>query len=252
MECSICGISGQIRNVSDALSSTGIIRVCDRCAKEEGLISLKRPKLIEEEPGRETMYQRMSRLAGVKPKEQRMRPIETELQEKSLRTIIDKNYEEKMKRESLVLKPRQDLVDNFHWIIMRIRRVKGLTQKQLADRIEESEAAVKMAEQGVVPEGYKLLDKLERFLKVKLIRERKILPPTQKPQRGIVFDKEVLNALTIADLQRMKKEREAENNVQKAVNSEEKNEDEYREEEEDEEKESDTLRVRNYDRLDYE
>ena len=226
MECSICGISDKMRNVSDALSSKGIIQVCDRCAKEEGLISLKKPRIIEEN-SRETMYERMARISGVVPKEQPERSLLS--QEKSLREIVDKNYEKKMAAQP-VLTQRPDLVDNFHWIIMRVRRVKGLTQGQLAERISEPEAAIKMAEQGVVPEGYALIDKLERFLKVRLIKERNLAlhvekqqqylnqqlhqqnhQPNQQPQQAktLHFDKNILDSLTIADLKRLKDEREA-------------------------------------------
>jgi len=254
MECSVCGISGQLRNVSEALSSKGIVLVCDKCAMQEGFPRLKKIK-ITKEPERETMYQRMARLAGVKPKEPE-RPW-ARVQEKSLRDIVNKNYEEKVKSQGLILKPRPDLVDNFHWIIMRVRRVKGLTHKQLADRIEEPEAAIKMAEQGVVPEGYKLVDKLERFLRVRLIRERAIMPQiqqvqqihqTQKQEKTLVFDKQVLGSLTVADLKRIKQEKEKALEELKASN-EAKNFDEDNAEAEEENSDS---QARNYNRLDYE
>ena len=51
---------------------------------------------------------------------------------------MDKNYKEKV-GEDLSKKPRADLVDNFHWIIMRARRMKKLTQAQFAKEIGESE-----------------------------------------------------------------------------------------------------------------
>lgn len=207
MECSICGISGKMRSVFEVISPKGIILSCDKCASEEGFPVLKKPKSIffEEPEKRSSVYERVARLSGIEPKG----PEKPELkkQEESLRKIIDRNYEEKMRRGAMVLKPRQDLVDNFHWIIMRVRRIKGLTQKQLAEMIGESEAAIKMAEQGIVPEGYKLFDKFERFLGVKLVKEKnqKIL---QKPKKTLSFDKQSLDSLTIDDLKRMKTERE--------------------------------------------
>ena len=153
------------------------------------------------------MYERMSRLAGVKPKTQEL-PIKA-TQEKTLREIVDQNYERKMKKDSVPLKSRPDLMDNFHWIIMRVRRVKGLTQGQLAQAIGESEAAIKMAEQGIVPEGYGLIDKLEKFLKVRLIKERKTQDTRQSQAKRILdFTKKDLDSLTIADLKQMKDERE--------------------------------------------
>ena len=208
MECSICGISGKMRPVFEVISPKGVILLCNKCASEEGFPLLKKPKnLFFEETEKETVYERMTRLSGVKPREQE-KP-ELKKQEESLRKIMDRNYEEKIKRHDLILKSRPDLTDNFHWIIMRVRRVKGLTQKQLADIVGEPEAAIKMAEQGVVPEGYKLVDKLERFLKVKLIRERIFSVPENKEtkvRRSLNFDRKTLDSLTISDLQRMRQE----------------------------------------------
>ncbi len=213
MECSICGISGEMRPVFEVISPKGVIFACDKCASEEGFPILKKPKraFFEEPEKRGTVSEVMARLSGVKPRERELYNPELKKQETSLRKIIDKNYEEKIKKQDLILKLRPDLTDNFHWIIMRVRRIKGLTQKQLADMIGESEAAIKMAEQGVVPESYSLIDKLERFLKVKLIKER-IFPMhiqnKEKNKRTVSFDKQSLDSLTIYDLQRIKKERE--------------------------------------------
>ena len=291
MECSLCGISDKMRNVSQVLAPKGIIFACDRCARNEGLIFLKKPKVMGPgEEKHESVYERMARLAGVKPKEQPDRPW-LRTQEKSLREIVDKNYEKKIAAQAgIVLKPRQDLVDNFHWIIMRVRRVKGLTQGQLAERVSEPEAAIKMAEQGVVPEGYELIDKLERFLHVRLIRERNLALPLQRQQhhlteqlhqpmqlpvpqptqqihqqtshpqqhhvlemhnirpptptkpneKALVFDKYAMESLTIADLKRLKQEREA-----KKEQPDETVEEEIERKEEHEQS-------RPYDRLDYE
>ena len=236
MECSICGISGSMRSVFEVISPKGVILACEKCVLEEGFPILKKPdkKVFEESERKGTVYERMARLSGIKPRE----PEKPELkrQEKSLREIVDRNYEEKIKKQDLSLKSRPDLVDKFHWIIMRVRRVKGLSQKQLAEAIKETEAAIKMAEQGLVPEGYEFIDKLERFLKVKLIKERNLYrgswnretilnntnlkernqqtlsQPQKIPEHSqktlSLFDKQSLDSLTIADLQRIKRERE--------------------------------------------
>ena len=259
MECSVCGISGKMRSVSEVISPKGVILACGKCALEEGFPILKKPdKRVFEEPKKGSVYERLSRLSGVRHAEPE-RP-ELKKEEESLRKIIDRNYEEKMRRQDLSLKSRPDLIDKFHWIIMRVRRVKGFTQKQLAEAIKETEAAIKMAEQGIVPEGYDLMDKLERFLRVKLIKERTSSRLGQSKERNLYrssglnknqtnsniielkektrlsvaelkernqqafsqpqkipehsqktlgfFDKQNLDSLTIADLQRMRRERE--------------------------------------------
>lgn len=267
MECSICGISDKMRNVSQALGSKGIVFACDRCASNEGLVTVKKPRVIE--PARESVYERMARLAGVEAKPQPERPLLRGTQDKNLRQIVDKNYERKIAPQKFLLKKRVDLVDNFHWMIMRVRRVKGLTQAQMAERIGEPEAAVKMAEQGVVPEGYALVDKLERFLGIRIIKQRDLSLPIKKqeqhltrqltpPQasvpsrmekpvqkavssavheeKKVVFDKSTISTLTIADLKRMKDSARAD----------------YETAEEEIERREEYESARPYDRLDYE
>ncbi|MCX6749366.1 MAG: hypothetical protein NTW17_01305 [Candidatus Pacearchaeota archaeon] len=218
MNCSICGVADSQRKIFRAISPTEMVFVCEKCAIQEGFPILKGQKIGPEDEAEKTVYERMTALSGINPKEHE--PFEHRIGEKDFRRVMDRTNEDRMKKQALNLKARPDLVDNFHWIIMRVRRVKGLTQKDLSDRIGEQESVIKMAEQGIVPEGYVLIDKLERFLKVKLVKSRDLSIPTkpvsqtsqpQKPvaARALNFDKKVLDSLTIADLQRMKKEREA-------------------------------------------
>ncbi len=262
--CSVCGISGKMRGLFEVISQKGVIFACEKCVSEEGFPVLKRPdkSVFEAAEKKGKVSDVMARLSGVRPKEKE-RP-ELKMQEKSLREIVNSNYEEKIKMQDLRLKSRPDLIDKFHWIIMRVRRVRGLTQKQLAEAINETEAAIKMAEQGLVPEGYELMDKIEGFLNVRLIRERtssmlgqskeetrpsyaelreRNIYPISSPekretrpktsvrgthvvsvveseeekqrqqtysQKILSLDRKNIGSLTIADLHRMKKEREAE------------------------------------------
>jgi ribosome-binding protein aMBF1 (putative translation factor) len=128
-------------------------------------------------------------------------------QEEELKRIANKRYEEKIQKEKPAPKSRPDLVENFHWVLMRVRRMKGLTQAQFAEKIGESEAAIKLAEQGIVPEGYELMDKFEKFFEIKLIEKRD--PEFSPPQKPLDFKDKNLDNLTIADLQRIKEERES-------------------------------------------
>jgi ribosome-binding protein aMBF1 (putative translation factor) len=112
-------------------------------------------------------------------------------------------------------KQRTDLIDNFHWTIMRARRSKKLTQKQLAENIGETEAIVKSAEEGIMLDNTDaFLQKLESYLGVKL---RKVVAEDpakreirEKFEREAKFDAKTTEALTIADLQEMKKKKESE------------------------------------------
>ena len=45
------------------------------------------------------------------------------------------------------------LIDNFHWKILRVRREKGISRKQFAEKIGETEALIKKVEYGEIPDS---------------------------------------------------------------------------------------------------
>jgi len=198
MECSICGKSGEKARLLDAISSKGIIRICEACFKEEDMPILRRPTTfqLKEAEKKPIIYKRPL-------------PEEVEKTETTLKDVIDKNYEMVVPKEK---KPRPDLVDNFHWIIMRTRRLKKLTQEQLAKEISESIAAIKMIERGILPEDdYRLVNKIGSFLGINLVKDVSKIPefsPEKPPSRIIKFDTQTMKELTISDLKRMKEQTE--------------------------------------------
>ncbi len=224
MECSNCGISGDKARLFDVISKKGIIKICERCSFNENIPIIRKPTTFQlrESERRSTVYERLSRAAGINKEEKNISEKNRELikkQETTLKDIVDKAYLEKVKAES---KPRPDLIDNFHWVIMRARRSKKLTQAQFAKEIYESEIAIKMAEQGVLPEDdNKLISKIESCLGIKLVKKtepspqqilyenieketiRKIREPTE-----LAFDPVSAKSLRIADIKEMKKKKE--------------------------------------------
>ncbi len=205
MECFNCGISESKARLFDVVSSKGIVKICDVCSKNERMPIVRRPTTfqLKESEKNLSIYDRLSKLSGIN-EELRRNDSKAEI---NLRKIVDKNFESKVSSEK---RPRPDLVDNFHWIIMRVRRLKKLTQKKLAQEISESEVAIKMAERGVLPEDdYRLVNKLESFLGIKIIKTKIQKLPEKQPVRIIKFDPSAVQNLTIADLKKMKEEKEA-------------------------------------------
>jgi len=205
MECFNCGISESKARLFDAVSSRGIVKICDVCSKNERMPIVRRPTTFQLKESEKTLsiYDRLSKLSGIEG-ESRRKDGKAEI---NLRKIVDRNFESKVSSEK---RPRPDLVDNFHWIIMRVRRLKKLTQKKLAQEISESEVAIKMAERGVLPEDdYRLVNKLESFLGIKIIKTKIQKLPEKQPVRIIKFDPSAVQNLTIADLKKMKEEKEA-------------------------------------------
>ncbi len=208
-ECYRCGVDGSAKRLFDGITDEGIVSVCENCLREEKIPLVKKPTTfqLKEAETHSGVYERLSKISGLNPKEHRAKfsPSHLKKQETltkknvSLRELIDKNYKEKTKLEK---KPRSDLVENFHWVIMRFRRKKKLTHDELARAIGESKAAVEMAEKGVLPEDdHKLVKKLETFLGIKLIKDsarEKIQP------KKLDFEKADFEELTISDLKEMK------------------------------------------------
>src|SRR3989344_8405503 len=134
--------------------------------------------------------------------------IETQKDDATLRKIIDKNFK---KNFSMQRKPRPDLIDNFRWVITRFRRMKKVTQEQLARDISEPLAAVQMAEQGVLPErDYILVKKIENYLGIVLIKEEKTKEQGENKImeiKTLTFEPNSSKNLTIADLRRIREEK---------------------------------------------
>ena len=213
MECSNCGISGDRVRLFDTVSGRGIVKLCEKCFSDSGFPVIRKPAVfqLKESEKKSSVYERLSRSAGIEPGQESERKDKAE---ELLKEVVNKNYEQKIQEQKT---SRSDLGDNFHWIIMRARRLKKLTQEQLAKQISEPEAAIRMAEKGAVPEGYSLIIKLERFFGVKLRKnalypeEKESLESDQEKKPEVSgFDQKNLENLTIADLKRMKDEREAE------------------------------------------
>jgi len=202
MECSVCGVSRKKVRLLDVISSKGIVKICEACSKAEDMPILRRPttfQLKESEKKPSGIYDML--LSA-----RRQEKIKTET---NLKEIVDKKYEILASKEK---KPRPELVDNFHWIVMRARRLKKLTQEQLAQEISESIAAIKMAEQGILPEDdYRLVNKLEAFLGINLVKDVSKIPEfshERLPARIIKFDTKTMKNLTISDLKKMKEQTE--------------------------------------------
>jgi ribosome-binding protein aMBF1 (putative translation factor) len=213
MECSVCGVSRKKVRLLDVISSKGIVKICEACSKAEDMPILRRPttfQLKESEKKPPGIYDmllsvRRQKKESLGEPEKKYEKTKTE----QLKKIVDRNYEIVVSKEK---KLRLDFVDNFHWIIMRTRRLKKLTQEQLAKEISESTAAIKMVEQGILPEDdYRLMNKIGGFLGINLVKDvsKTTLPgPEKSPAKIIKFDTKTMQNLTIDDLKRIKEQTE--------------------------------------------
>ena len=67
----------------------------------------------------------------------------------------------------------KDLIDNFHWGISKSRKLKGMTRKQLADKIGASEDDIKVIEMGELPrDDFVLINKIENVFGINLRKDK--------------------------------------------------------------------------------
>lgn len=225
MECFKCGTPGTKVRIFDAVSGKGIVKICERCAEEEDLPLIKRPtteqlKRAESNTPVRKFLENISNVKFSEKEEYERDKKMLERQEITLRQIVEKKYYKDSVKKSL---PRPDLIDNFHWVIMRARRGRKISHKQLAEAISESETALQMAEKGILPEDdNRLIHKLETFFGVQLIKNKSPFSSTSKveyfsnerefeetlKEPSLVFDPYTSKRITISDLQDIKKRRE--------------------------------------------
>ncbi|MFA6022850.1 MAG: hypothetical protein WC781_02060 [Candidatus Pacearchaeota archaeon] len=156
-----CYICNEPKELIDAIGSEEVIKVCKDCAERNHFPIIHKATPEELQKARR-FYGVHERLSSNRPD---LKPIKKE------RTEEDKELERFVK-EHVKKGEYPELVDNFHWHIQHARRLKKISQKQLAENIAEQEIMIEMAEQGKLPEDYnKLITKLEQYLKVQLKKQ---------------------------------------------------------------------------------
>ena len=195
-ECFKCGISGEKTRLFDIIVSEGIVKVCSNCFSEGDFPLIKRPTSFQlKDSEKQETHQGRVKAFNKSP----MRNDLNQIENVSLRDIVDRNLKIGSQKN---VKPRPDLAENFHWVIMRTRRAKGVSRAQFAKDLGESETLVKMVEQGVLPENDNLIiSKIEAYLGISL---RKKEFQEQAKEKDIGFDSVSVHNLTISDLKEIK------------------------------------------------
>ncbi len=208
-ECFICKASENKTILYDVISEKGIKKICKNCLKKEKgrypLIKKKELNLKEQ-----NVSEILTRISGINLNKRE----KVNEQDSSLRALIDKNFRENFKPAI----ENKNLIKNFHWIIMLLRRKRKLTQRQLADAILEPEESIKMIERGMLPKEWrKLITKIEKYFGVNLMKKEnedmkknQEIKETIEKEKGIEeidFSSLDLENITIGDLREIKKKK---------------------------------------------
>ena len=198
-ECFKCQIPETKALLFDAVISEGIVKICRKCSFEEDILIIRGTSLSKPEK-KITMYERLSRIAGVNMHPEKDPDLE---KKNELRKVVESNF---VFRENLELK--KELIHNFHWIVMRARRMKHLTQEQLAQEINEPEIVIKKIETGFAPERVDTIKKIEKCLEISIMKHS--VEEDFLENLTTEFNIKSFDDLTIDDLHEMRKKREGE------------------------------------------
>ena len=165
----------------DVILPHGIDKVCGKCSVSENspiFRDVRDINIVEKTP---TNKERLERISGVKLDKNVgiMQPSETD---RRLNEIVKSNF---TRTFAQIPEMEKELVDNFHWIVMRARRMKHYSQEQLAKAITEPVELVKMVEAGNVPQKREVIRKLEDVLRIRIRKE--------EPKEEMTFDKKELD-----------------------------------------------------------
>lgn len=161
--CFICERTEKEVKLLDAIYGADTVKICERCAIVEDIPILRKPSTsqLKEAERSQTVYQRLKKMAGKDEKGKRIESVLDKIRKLDEHPELEKPEEKPF-----------NLISNFNWHVQRARRNKGLSQRQLAWALGESETAIKMVEKGELPEKpEKLICKLEQFFQI-IVRER--------------------------------------------------------------------------------
>lgn len=128
----------------DAIDDGKIVRVSEEYARREGLPVIRRFSEEKKSAGRESTA-------------------------KSAKGLLRfEEFRKPLKDKGLV----SELANNFHWILQKKRKDRGMTRKQVAASLNITENELKMAECGVLPrEDFVITSKLEEYYKINLRKQ---------------------------------------------------------------------------------
>ncbi|MFA5174178.1 MAG: helix-turn-helix transcriptional regulator [Candidatus Pacearchaeota archaeon] len=189
VECARCGVDEVDVRLFDAIYDGRMAFICERCAVIENIPIIKQPgsNQLKESEQALGVYDRMKRMTGIIP------------QKKEETFFVGDRLKELDKHPELELpeKKKLNLIDHFHWHVMKERRRKGFTQEKLAEAIGESLIAIQMIEKGKLPENSEsLVRKLEQIFQVRLrniteterILQRNQRKPILLNEKGDILD----------------------------------------------------------------
>jgi len=173
--CFSCKRTSQEVKILDAVKEARPVKVCESCARFEDIILIRKPTSRQlSDPNRSmSVYNRLKRLSGLDEESPSSLTSRSSISLSSSTGSDYSQYSIKKRKEMMAsLNKPANLVEHAHWIVQKERRSRRMTLKQLSDAIAVPENVLKMIEEGKLPDdGRRIMEKLEQYFHVKLIRD---------------------------------------------------------------------------------
>ena len=220
MNCSKC-LRSDVKLI-DAIDGVDIIKICEECLITENLPAIRKVSSEQLEE-------------NIKPKTKGSLKDELKYGYSLDKLRKPKDYKQELAEKFSQAKKNNaplNLIDNYNWHIAVERKKKKISMKQLAEAIAVPEEAIRMIEEKLLPDdALRIIKKIEQYLSISIhtynqkeieeikknyIEEIKkenaarqamdIYP--KKEEVALKFDKESLKDITLADLKKIKDEKE--------------------------------------------
>ena len=196
--CYLCEVSEEKAFLYEGVAKEGFVNVCRGCyvKNEIPLVDTKKA-----EPGfekRVSVRERLMNLSGVRRPEMESSRLEKPIpkqEEVTLNKLIEQNFKKNLSGEK---REYGDLVENFHCIVMRKRRMSKLSQEEFAKAIFEPVIVIEHLEKKMLPKDYyNLIKKVQNYLGVNLLKGQEDfrLDPSY-----LAEESKISSGMTISDL----------------------------------------------------
>ncbi|MDP3966129.1 MAG: hypothetical protein Q8Q04_01210 [archaeon] len=194
--CYLCGILEEKALLYEGIHRVhGVVYVCRKCYFKDKIPLVDKKELdIEKINTRESVRARLSRIAHLNPEKKEEKKVSLGLEDLHLKDLVEKNFK---KEVSQGIKSPPDLVDNFHWVVMRKRRSLKITKEKLAEAVMVPVIAIETLERGVLPKDYaSLIKKIEAYLGTRIFRTSEI------DHHNIINESRIPSGILIEDLKK--------------------------------------------------
>lgn len=210
-ECFKCNTPKTQALLFDVILPRGLAKICGKCFSSVDFPIIRKNSIPQEKPKGSTVREVLLRISGIDPEEKKEDIEKIKQEEIKLKEIAKINASKKFIFD---LNLDKELIDNFHWVVMRARRMKHITQEQLARSIQEPNEVIELIEKGEVPGRREIIRKIESFLSISILKtgENKTsekIPETEPMELKKESDLDFKNVgdLTISNLQNMENQR---------------------------------------------